>query len=93
VASTSSHPEGGRTGLGIGEGDFEHGAFEGDRGAQFMGGAGDEVPLGVEGGLQPLEQAVDGVAQVFELVAGAADGQPLVQAVFGDRAGGGGHLP
>ena len=39
------------------------------------------------------EQAVDGVAEVFELVAGAGHGQPRMQVVFGDRPGGGGHLP
>ncbi len=86
-------PVAGQGGVGVGEGHLQQGAGEGERGAQFVGGAGDELALGVEGCLQPFEQAVDGVAEVFELVAGAGDGQPLVQVVFGDRPGGGGHFP
>jgi hypothetical protein len=68
-------------------------AFEGERGAQLVRGVGDELALGVECGLQPGEQAVDGVGEVLELVARAGHGQPLLQVIFGDLPGGGGHRP
>jgi hypothetical protein len=75
----------------VGEGDLEQGAFPGQRGAQLVRGAGGEAPLGIEGGLQPGEQAVEGVAEFLELVIGAVQGQPVVQAAGGDPPGGGGH--
>jgi hypothetical protein len=40
--------EGGGGGAGVGEGDLDHGAFDGQRGTQFVGGAGNELALGVE---------------------------------------------
>ena len=43
------------------------------RGAHFVGGVGDEAALGAERGVHAGKQAVDGVGQVGELVAG--DGQ------------------
>jgi hypothetical protein len=65
-----------------------------------VGGVGDEpalgvqgVLLGVEGGIQPGEQPVDGVGQVFQLVVGPGDGEALVQVGLGDLAGGGGDGP
>ena len=56
-----------------------------------MGGVGDEAALGVEGGFEPAEEPVDGVGQVFDLVAGARKGESLVEVVLGDLLGGGGH--
>ena len=85
--------QGGGGGGGVCEGYLDHGAFEGERGAQLVGGVGDELPLGVEGGLQPGEQCVDGVGEVGELVGGARHGQPSAQVVFGDGPGGRGDLP
>jgi hypothetical protein len=65
-----------------------------------VGGVGDEaalgvqgVALGVEGGVEPFEQPVDGVGQVLEFVVGPGDGQPLVQVLLGELAGGGGDGP
>ena len=81
---------GGGGGGRVGEGDLEQGAFPGQRGAQLVGGASGETPLGVEGGLQPREQAVEGVGEFLELVVGSVQCQPLVQAAGGDPAGGGG---
>ncbi|WP_345146080.1 hypothetical protein [Nonomuraea rubra] len=62
-------------GVGVGEGDFEQGTQAGQGGAQLVGGVGDEVALGVEGGLQPGEQVVEGVAELGQLVGGAAEVQ------------------
>ena len=74
----------------VGEGDLEQGAFPRQRGAQLVRGVGGETPLGVERGLQPREQAVEGVGEFLELVVGSVQGQPLVQAAGGDPPGGGG---
>jgi hypothetical protein len=74
----------------VGEGDLQQGAFPGQGGAQLVRGAGGEAPLGVEGVLQPREQAVEGVGEFLELVVGSWQGKPLVQAAGGDPPGGGG---
>src|ERR1700677_974214 len=70
-------------GVRIGEGDLEQGAFPGQWGAQLVRGVRGETPLGVEGGLQPPEQAVECVGEFLELVIGSVQGQPLVQAAGG----------
>ena len=62
-------------------------------GCELVGGTGNEVALGGEGGLQTSQQSVDDLAEVFELVIGSWHGQPLVQVVFGDRPDRDGHLP
>ena len=49
---------------GSSERDLEEGALGRQGGAQFVGGVGDEVPLGLEGGFEPREEAVEGVARV-----------------------------
>src|SRR5689334_9063046 len=79
---------GGGGGGGVGEGDLEQGAFPGQGGAQLVGGAGGEAPLGAEGGFQPCEQAVEGVGEFLELVVGSWQCKALVQAAGGDPAGG-----
>ena len=73
----------------VGQGDLEQGALAGQRGPQLVRGVGGEAPLRVEGGLQPREQAVEGVGELLELVVGSVQGQPLVQAAGGDPPGGG----
>jgi hypothetical protein len=87
-------------GLGVGQGDLDRGSFPGERPAKLVGGVGDEaalgiqgVLLGVEGGIQPAQQPVDGVGQVLELVVGPGHGEALVQVGLGDLAGGGGDGP
>ena len=45
-----------------------------ERGAQLVGGAGDEVALGGERGLQPGQQPVEGVGELAELVVAARSG-------------------
>ena len=69
-------PRGGAPGLGGGAGvverDLQHGALAGDGGAQLVRGVGDEVPLGLEGGLEAGEQVIEGVAEGLELVIGPA---------------------
>ena len=84
--------QGGGGGGGVSQGYLEHGAFEGERGAQLVGGVGDELALSIEGGLQPGEQGIDGVGEVGELVGRARQGQPSAQVVLGDKPGGGGDL-
>jgi hypothetical protein len=68
----------------IGERDLEHGPLHGERRPQLVRGVGDEVALRLEGGLQPLEQAVDDVCEVFQLVTRTRKGKPPVQALLGD---------
>jgi hypothetical protein len=55
-------PGGGRR-VRVIEGNLEEGAFGGQGGAQLVGGVGDEVPLGLEGGFEPREEAVEGVPE------------------------------
>jgi hypothetical protein len=74
----------------VGEGHLQHGPRRGQRGPQLMRGIGDEVPLCLEGCLQPGQQAVDRVSEVGELIARAGHREPAVQVVFGDLPGGGG---
>ena len=58
-----------------------------------MGGVGDEPALRGERAVQAFQQRVDRVGEVFQLVTGAVDGEPLVQAVGGDPPRGRGHYP
>jgi hypothetical protein len=55
------------------------GAHHGERGAQLVGGVGDEAALGVEWGFQAGEQIVEGLAQGPELVVWTVKGEALVQ--------------
>ena len=73
--------------VGVGEVRFEQRPLERERGAQLVGGVGDEAALGSEGGLEPVEQLVEGAGELAQLVVGAAEGEPLVQAAGGDRTG------
>ncbi len=78
---------------GVVERDLEDGALGGQGGAQLVGGVGDEVPLGLEGGFEPREEVVEGVAELLELVLRAVEGQALVQAGRGDPPGRAGDGP
>jgi hypothetical protein len=71
-------PGGGR-GVRVIEGNLEEGASGGQGGAQLVGGVGDEVPLGLEGGVEPREEAVEGVPEFLELVFYAVSQHWLVQ--------------
>ena len=57
-----------------------------------MGCVGDEAPLALERGLEPAEHLVEGLGQLAELVAGAAQRDPGQTVVLGCGAGGGGDL-
>jgi hypothetical protein len=63
------------------------------RGAQFVGGVRDEVPLRLERGLKAGEQAVERVTEFPEFLVAVGQAQPFVRAAGGDRAGGGGDDP
>jgi hypothetical protein len=52
-------------------GDVERGPHHRQRGAQFVGGVGDEAALRLERGFQAGQQPINGVAQVFEFIARA----------------------
>ena len=78
---------------GVGQGYLQEGLTQHERGAQLVGGVGDEAPLGVERHLEAGEKPVDGVAEALELVVGAGEGETLVQVALGDLTGGGGHDP
>jgi hypothetical protein len=60
---------------GFGGGHIQRGAHHRQRGAQLVRGAGGEPALRGEGGLQPCQQLIDGVAEVFELITGTGDGR------------------
>ena len=85
-------PVGGRR-AGVVERHLEEGALGSQRRAQLVGGVGDEVPLGLEGGFEPREEAVEGVPEFLELVLRAVEGQALVQAGGGDPPGRAGDGP
>ena len=82
--------QGAGVGVGVGEGDFEEGAQPGEGGPQFVGGVGDEVALGVEGGLKAGEQVVEGAAEFCQLVGGFAEVEAPAEVAGGDGFGGGG---
>ena len=71
----AGRPQGLGVGVGVGEGDFEQGAQAGEGGAQLVGGVGDEVSLGVEGGFEAGEEVVEGVAEFGELVLWAVEAE------------------
>ncbi len=66
--------------VGVVERNLEECALGRQGGAQLVRGVGDEVPLGLEGGFQPREQAVEGVPEFLEFVRRAVQGEALVQA-------------
>ena len=72
------------------ERNLEEIALGGEGGAQFMGGVGDEVLLGIKGTFESREEAVEGVAELLELVLRAGEGQTFVEAGRGDPPGGAG---
>ena len=66
-------------GLGIGERHVDLGAHDRQRRPQLVRGVGDEVPLALEGVVEPLEHPVEGVGQLLELVRRPAERDPLAQ--------------
>jgi hypothetical protein len=63
-------------GPGVGQGDVDVGADDGQGVAQLVGGVGDELALGGEGRVQPGQHGVEGVGQLLELVVGAGQLDP-----------------
>jgi len=51
-------------GLRVVEGDLDERAVDGQRGAELVGGVGDEAALAVEGAVQPLQHGIEGVGEV-----------------------------
>ena len=89
-ASTSWQADAQRVGgrVGVGEGDLEQGPFHGQRGAQLVGGVGDELPLRRRTTPRSrCEQAVEGVGELGELVVGGRQAEPPVQVAGGDVRG------
>ena len=66
-------------GLRVAQRHLEHGPLGRQRGAQLVGGVGDEMPLRLERGLQPREQVVQRLAEPAELVIAAGGPQPTAQ--------------
>src|SRR5699024_7665078 len=54
--------------LGIIAHDSEMTAHDGDRGAQLVTGVVEELPLPVEGGFEPVEHPVEGIAEVGDVI-------------------------
>ena len=66
-------------GVRVGERHLQQRALAGERGAQLMGGVGDELALGLERRLQPSEQVVERATELGELVIGPVEAEPAVQ--------------
>ena len=60
---------------------------ERQRGAQLVGGVGGESLLFGDVRLEPREEAVDGVGEILQLVAGPREREALVQVALGDLPG------
>ena len=73
--------------LGVVAHDVEVSAHDGDRGAQFVSGIVEELPLSVEGGFEPVEHPVEGVAEVGDVIV-ARDLDPPGEIVLADARGG-----
>ena len=65
-------------------GDVEKCLRDRQRGAQFVGGVGCESLLFGDVCLEPREEAVEGVGEILELVAGPREREALVQVALGD---------
>ncbi len=74
--------------VGVAERELEQGAFERERGAQFVRGVGDELPLRVEGRFETCEQSIERGAELLELVVGPLESEPAVEVAGGDLASG-----
>ena len=70
------------------QGDLDGGPQRGQRAAQLVGGVGDEIPLPGQVVGQAVEEAVDRGGQLVQLVAGAAERQPLGQGAGPQPVGG-----
>jgi hypothetical protein len=79
----AGRPQSFHGGFGIGDRDLEQGPPGGQRGAQLVRGVRDEAALRIERLLQAPEQAIDGGAELGELVAAATQRQPPVQVARG----------
>jgi len=80
----------------IGQRHLQDRSLCGERGAQFVGRAGDEVPLRGERGFQPGEQRVQRLPEPAELVGPAVHREPAAQIARRDGLGGrgdGAHRP
>jgi hypothetical protein len=66
--------------VGVVERNLEERALGRQGGAQLVGRVGDEMPLGLESGFEPREEAVEGVPELLEFVRRAVEGEALVQA-------------
>jgi hypothetical protein len=71
-------------GVWIGQADLEDRALQRQRRAQLVRGVGDELALRGERGLEPLEQLVEGVAELAQLVVGPVEREALVQVGRGE---------
>ena len=65
-------------------GDVEERLRDRQRGAQLVGGVGCEPLLFGDVCLEPREEAVDGVGEILQLVAGPREREALVQVALGD---------
>ena len=74
-------------------GNVEQRLRERQRGAQLVGGVGCESLLFGDVCLEPREEAVDGVGEILQFVAGSAECETLVQVALGDLPGGRRHRP
>ena len=77
-----------RGGIWVGEGHLEQGPFRGERGSQFVGGVGHEVPLRLKRCVKPPEQVVERLSEFLELVVAATEAEAPMQVAGGDVPGG-----
>ena len=79
--SASSHAARRHVGVGVGVGkrNLEERALSGERGAQLVGGVGDEMTLRLEGRFQALEEVVECPSELGELIVWAVKIEPAVK--------------
>ena len=77
----------------LGQRHVDGGAHDGQRRAELVRGVGDELPLGGERAVQPVQHVIEGVGQFLELVPRAGQRQPLPQVLVRGAAGGLGDRP
>jgi hypothetical protein len=73
--------------------DLDRGPLDGERGAQLVGGVGDEAALAGDRPLEAFQHRVEGVGQLLQLVAGARQRDPLLVQVGQGQATRGGRDP
>src|ERR1700675_978038 len=76
----------------FGQGDFGFAHEDGDGGAQFVRGVGDETALAFEGEVETIEQTVESGGEAAEFVLRILNLQTIVDGGFADAVGARSHV-